>query len=342
MKHIKITLLLVLGVLTFSTLYAEKVCVTFVGDVMLGHRYEPVLDKNGSDFPFKKIQFFLDKSDILFGNLENPVSKRGTPVDKQYTFRMNPDHLSALTSAGFDVVCLANNHVLDYGREALSDTFSYLEQANILYCGAGENLMKAREPAVVSVKGQTLAFLAYSFTLPEDFYATKGKAGTAPANSDFFRKDIKKARQKYDWVIVSFHWGKEYTPVPHDRQIFLAHTAVDAGADAVIGHHPHAVQSFEIYKKKLIAYSLGNFVFGTGSHRPSGAVLKLGFSSDRSMTADIFPVVVNNYKSNFQVQLMTGKPLQKALTHIKNISSQLIKQKKHLPLRIEKDRLTWP
>lgn len=313
--------------------------VTCVGDVMMAHGMKSVLAEKGADYPFQRVKILLKKSDVVFGNLENPISARGNRYpDKDFHFLMDPPSTPALRQAGFRVMSLANNHTLDFGPDALRDTLLYLKQQNILTCGAGENLEDARKPAVVVVRKKRVAFLAYSRTFPLSFSADDGNPGTAFAEESFIREDVARAKKSNTWVIVSFHWGEEYSSVPTPIQRQLAHAAIDAGADAVIGHHPHVAQGIEIYKKRIIAYSLGNFVFGTRNpNADEGLVLKLHLRTGRPPRAEIFPIDVDNSRIAFRPQPLKNKPLKQSLSRLKALSADLGTR-----LRTKKDRAVLP
>lgn len=289
---------------------------------MMAHGMKPLLAEKGADHPFRRVQPLLEKADIVFGNLENPVGARGKRFpDKDFHFLMDPPHAAALQRAGFRVVSLANNHVLDFGPTALEDTRRQLETLGIKACGAGNNLAEARRPAVVAAGRRSVAFLAYSRTFPLAFSATEESPGTAFAETAFLREDIPRAKAAATWVVVSFHWGKEYTEVPSRALRRLAHAAIDAGADAVVGHHPHRTQGFEVYKGKIIAYSLGNFVFGTRNPDADvGVLLKLFLEPDRPPRAEIFPLRVDNLKVDFQPHPLRGEEARQALARLNRLS----------------------
>ncbi len=165
--------------------------------------------------------------------------------------------------AGFNVLSMANNHMLDYGADGLLETIHHLDSLGINHSGAGDSLSSARREAIVTCNGSKIAFLSYSLTFPKEFYADKDRAGTAPGFRPTLEEDISRARASADYVVVSFHWGQELAVMPKKYQVTAARLAVDAGADIVIGHHPHVLQGIEHYKNALIFYSLGNFAFGS-------------------------------------------------------------------------------
>jgi poly-gamma-glutamate synthesis protein (capsule biosynthesis protein) len=302
----------------------EEITIAAVGDLMLGGRTEPFLKEFGPEYPFTGVMPFLGKADIAVGNLESPISTRGTAVEnKKFTLRAGPLAARALKSAGFRVVALANNHAMDFGPLALQDTLAALDDNGILYSGAGMDLDDARTPAIVRIKGKTLAFLSYSLTFPLEFFASAGHPGTAPGYADFIKADIKKVRPAADLVIVSFHWGAELMTAAKDYQVELGHQAIDWGADLVLGNHPHVLQELEVYKGRLIAYSLGNFVFGSESNRTNfSMILLLTFQGKRLVRVEAVPLDVNNYRVKYRPHALTGKAAAEVLDSINAASAR--------------------
>lgn len=286
-------LILMAGLLWSTQAAAAEIVVNFVGDVMLAGSATPLLERRGYDYPFTATAPLLHGGDLSVANLEAPITRRGTEfVAKRYRFRTNPAATAALKRAGFSVLALANNHMMDFGPEGLHDTLANLERQGILFAGAGESLREARRPALVQVKGKRIAFLSYSLTQPVEFFATAVTPGTAPGYTAFFETDIRRARAVADYVIVSFHWGEERRNFPKPYQTEAAHRAVEAGADAVIGHHPHVLQGIEIYRGKPILYSLGNFAFGSRSAAAARSIIGRIHFTDSECYLEIFPLNV--------------------------------------------------
>ncbi len=216
-------------------------------------------------YPFAVIAPVLKKGDLVFANLECPISKRGKAEQKLFAFCAAPFTVEALTAAGINMVSLANNHTRDYGIDALEDTLELLEKHGIDYAGAGWNEERAREGAIFGINGIKTAVLAYSGIFKHgypDWRAGPEKPGTLfyPEKKQFIA-DIEKARQRADVVIVSLHWGNENTYRVNQEQRETGRLAIESGADLVLGHHSHTPQGIEIYKGKPIVYSLGNFLF---------------------------------------------------------------------------------
>lgn len=251
---------------------AESVSLSFVGDVLPAARVLELMKSNGYDYPFREAKSVLEAADITAGNLESPITDRGTPAeDKQYLFRGTKEALLAVKDAGFDFMSLANNHTLDYGWVGLSDTMDMLDDADLAHAGAGSDDQEAFTPVYIESKGMTVAFVAVTRVVPEvSWKADRNHPGVAETYTPTRAvAAIEEADKNADVVVVMVHWGEERKERPVKHQTYLAHTFVDAGADLVIGSHPHVLQGFESYKGKWIAYSLGNFVFSTTSTRSS-------------------------------------------------------------------------
>ncbi len=275
------------AVLTFilpAILLSQKsdstIHLMFAGDVTLANHFERHVGYDLS-YPFKYLGWF-GQADITMVNLENPLTRRGEPVEKLFTFRTKPEYVHILQAGGIDIVTLANNHIYDFGPDGLYDTIRILDKVNIKHVGAGINLESARKAVIFEKKGIRLAYLAYyGLGRHSDSHpATVDSAGTAMRSLDYIREDIARIRDSVDVVIINFHWGIEKQNYPGNDQIFFAHAVIDAGADFIIGHHPHVLQGIENYKGKLIAYSLGNFIFGGNSRKyERSAVLEIILNS---------------------------------------------------------------
>jgi poly-gamma-glutamate synthesis protein (capsule biosynthesis protein) len=228
---------------------------------MLGRYVGEKIKANDAGFPFEHVATVLKEADVVFGNLECPISRRGEPCQIKKPgdplLRADPDAVEGLAQSGFNVLSLANNHSLDFGEQAIWDTTALLERDGIHYVGVGTNLREARKPLLLVRNGLKIAFLAYC----SQFIADKSHAGNPPFEYRIIREDVVKAGQRADLVVVSLHFGIEYSsyPLPLDRRVL--HQIIDDGATLILGHHPHVLQGIEQYKGGLIAYSLGSFVF---------------------------------------------------------------------------------
>jgi poly-gamma-glutamate synthesis protein (capsule biosynthesis protein) len=208
----------------------------------------------------------LKSADLSFGNLETAVSTRGKPFTKEYNFRANPAALTTLKRAtGIDALNLANNHTGDYGATALLDTIAATKRTGIQPIGAGRNLRQALKPRVVERLGLRVAFVGFSEIAPIEFSAGADRPGTAWANPSEIVAAVRAARRKADIVVATFHWGIELQTLETARQRELADVAVKAGAQVVLGAHPHTLEPVRRQGGALVAYSLGNFVFDAHS-----------------------------------------------------------------------------
>ena len=242
---------------------SQEFTLLAVGDMMLSREVErrtKLLD----DFhaPFLETKEMLSNADLTFGNLETPLLD-GNPVGvNQMYFRADPRFAEGLSWAGFDVLSLANNHTTNFGVDGLDSTLSLLNEAGISYVGAGYDKSEAWSPIVKEVNGLKIAFLAYTDDVITLFNPVPNRSTVALMNLNSLQASVEELRPKVDLIVVSMHSGVEYnTTNPTSTQLEFAHTAIDAGADLVLGHHPHVLQPVEEYKGKLIFYSLGNFVF---------------------------------------------------------------------------------
>ncbi|WP_051671541.1 CapA family protein [Oribacterium sp. P6A1] len=257
---------------------SEPVELLFAGDVYLSDHVMEAYRSAGdiSGVLSEGYRQEIDSVDYFVANEEFPFSTRGKQAEnKQFTFRVSPDNVSLLKEMGIDLVTLANNHTLDYGTEALLDTISTLDDAGIRHVGAGSDLSSAAESVTVSIKGKKIAFIGATRVIPEPYWAA-AESGTgvfAAYDDTALIEKIKSAREQADFVVVYVHWGEERKENPNEVQKTLAHDIVDAGADLVIGAHPHVLQGIEYYNGVPIVYSLGNFVFG--SSIPSTALLRV-------------------------------------------------------------------
>ena len=245
-----------------NDIYRKNLRLVFVGDVMLSRGVAYQIRKNGDfNYPFLKIADYLNSFDLTVGNLEGPISDKGKNQGSIYSFRADPRLIEGLKYAGFDVMSLANNHIMDWGREALIDTRELLETGGIKTVGAGKDYSQANSPAVFEVKGQRIAFLNYTDLYLKSLSATEVSAGVSDFNAENIEFRIKDLEKNGYLVIVLMHWGEEYQTKSNASQQKLARGFVDAGASMVVGHHSHVPQEIEQYGSGWIVYSLGNFVF---------------------------------------------------------------------------------
>jgi poly-gamma-glutamate capsule biosynthesis protein CapA/YwtB (metallophosphatase superfamily) len=234
-----------------------------VGDINLGDVPGAAIAANGPRWPWESAGRWLRAADIAFGNLESAVSRRGTPFPKQFNFRGTPAALAGLRRhSGIDVLNLANNHVGDYGPQATLDTVRGVERLGMKAVGAGQSLSRALAPQVIERLGVRVGFVGFSNIAPIEFAADERRPGTAWATPESIASAVRAARARADIVVATFHWGIEKQTLESADQRALAEMAVDAGAQLVIGAHPHTLQPVRREGASLVAFSLGNFVFG--------------------------------------------------------------------------------
>ncbi len=269
----------------------ESVILAFGGDVYFTELYQQEYDKLGiSAIADEEMLQLMKDADLLMLNNEFAFSQRGEPMeDKTYTLKCDPKYVRILQDLGTDLVSIANNHVLDFGQTAFLDTLDTLKNAGIAYVGGGLNLSEALSPAVYELHGQTFAIFAATRVIPTtEWYAYENSPGILPTyNPTMLNEAIEAARPQYDHIIVYAHWGLERMEAPEDYQRELAKSYIDAGADLVLGCHPHILQGFEYYKGVPIVYSLGNYLFS--NHQDTTVLLQAEFSPDDRLTLRLIP-----------------------------------------------------
>ena len=262
------------------------------GDVLMT-RTEPA----GID-PFALLDPPLGSADFSLVNVEMAISDRGEPHWKEFVFRAPPSAAERIAAGGVGVATLANNHANDYGPDALTDTVDLLEAAGVTTIGAGRNADEAYQYRILSAgNGVRVAFVGASMIVPSSFAAGATTPGIASAHSPARARvldTVRAAAAEADAVVVAVHWGIERDTCPSNDQRLLARQLLDAGTDAVIGHHPHVLQPVELVGSKLVAYSLGNFVW----HVRSGVlgetgVLQIDFDGDGVVTWEFHPHVLD-------------------------------------------------
>ncbi len=283
------------------------ITITVAGDMMFDKHVGALIEKEGGAVVFEDYAGHLKSSDFVFGNLETALSERGIPVEgKAYTFRSSPEIAGLLKENNFTAVSIANNHILDYGTAAFTDTLQHLKAAGVFYGGGGYTREEAEAGVVIEKKDLRVGFLAFSSVIPNvAWYARENRPGILGAyriQEAAYTESIRKLKEKCDLVVVSVHWGKEGSTEVRMQEMETAHKMVDAGADVVMGHHPHVVQGVELYKGKPIFYSLGNFVFTQSRSALSNRMLvaSLRYDSEKKLAGiDLVPGII-----------MGGKPVR--------------------------------
>jgi poly-gamma-glutamate capsule biosynthesis protein CapA/YwtB (metallophosphatase superfamily) len=247
--------------------------IVAVGDILLGRgvgmRIER--DQKGYIYPFELVAPILKTGDVIFANIEEPFtdSTHSLNPNMKYVLKNKMESFEAIKHAGINIVNLANNHILDYYEKGLFDTLELLDSNGIAHAGSGKNLEEARKPAIIEKNNTKIGMISYTDMAeyiydgkPQiSFAAGENKAGVAPRKMEYILEDIEKLRGEVDILMVSLHWGiEESFEIPAEQREF-AYKIMDAGADIILGHHPHQFQGIEIYNGRPIIYSLGNFIF---------------------------------------------------------------------------------
>ncbi|SRR6056297_1033 len=313
-----------------SFLEEREIVFSAVGDIMLGRRVGRLLDENGGESAYDGFSFLFDRSDVLFGNLECSLSERGEKLlGKGIWLRASPDKAEILKDAGFSVLSLANNHILDYGNDALYDTLDFLDDMEIGHVGAGKNIGEARKPEIFTKGDVSIGFLAYnefsyyfwSYEEKRQFAARENVPGTAPMDLAPMLEDIEKLKGEVELVAVSLHWGTEESNMETKEQREIAHAMIDGGADIIIGHHPHVIQGVEIYRGRPIIYSLGNYIFDQNDeNNKQGMAAEIEISDGEMKSISLHPLYVKDKRAPIVPE---GGKLTGMLEKIKRLSGAM-------------------
>ncbi|MCD8502722.1 MAG: CapA family protein [Bacillaceae bacterium] len=296
-----------------------EITIAFAGDVMMEASIDRAMQKHGFDYPFSQVREDIEKADYAIVNLETAVTNQTKSYDKQFNFKTGPESLVALKEAGFDMVSLANNHTMDYREEGLVDTINYLNEVGLAHVGAGRNKDEAFASHTIELKGKKISFLGFSRVLPSlNWYATDTKPGIASGYQlDQMIRTIEKEKKEVDYLFVYIHWGIERNQYPEHYQFEYARAMIDAGADGIIGAHPHVFQGLDYYNGKPIAYSLGNFLFPDhvrGLTAESG-LLTLQIKEDE-ITMQLTPYHI----ANDQVSTLSEEAQEERLQQLEKLS----------------------
>ena len=323
---------------------SDLIRLVAVGDICLGLGVRDSIRQFGSDFPFVRCRQILQNADVVFGNLEMVLYEKETPLTKSRLDFKAPLHYGeGLKRAGFHVLSTANNHILDFGAPACLDTLNFLKKEGIQAVGCGENLQEARNPAILTVRGKRIGFLAYA----DDGWQSARSSGwhrysgggngqaaqpyrracVAPIKREYLLEDIRTLRQQVDLIVVSLHADLEFVTCPAPWRVRLSRQLIDAGADLILQHHPHVPQGVERYGKGMIIYSLGSFVFpvyGNGyANHPNtdrSFILAAGMRRGKIVSAEFLPVRINRFH---QPVPLYGEDRRKFLMDLHTISLPL-------------------
>lgn len=264
--------------------------LVFLGDVAPGRTMEGQLARYGPAYPWQRLAPLLQGADLAAANLESVLATRGTPLDKSYLIRAHPGAGQTLVEAGVDLVNMANNHALDFGPAALDQTLSTLEAMGIVTVGTGPSAEAARLPAILDLDGVRVAVLGYAAARWNGSVDVPATGRIAWAYPEEVQADVQAVQDRADLVIVQLHAGTEYATSPSPDQVRVARAAIDAGADLVVGHHPHVTQTVERYKDGLIVYSLGDALFDIPRQAAmQGHLLRVHATHDGLVQAELWP-----------------------------------------------------
>ncbi|MCL5094085.1 MAG: CapA family protein [Patescibacteria group bacterium] len=304
---------------------SKVIKMTSVGDIILGRSvYEKMLSL-GYMSPFSNVSERLKAADITFGDLETPLSNKVTPPTEGMSFLAPQAAIVGILASGFNILGLANNHSTNFGAETFTDTLNLLKKEKIEYVGGGENLAEARQYKILNIKNKKFAFLDVNSIIgdleagpdsPGDWHITLKPWGNLNQTQvDELLAQVRKARQESDYLTVMVHWSAEYTHDPNSEMRNLAHQVLDAGADQIIGTHPHWTQGTEVYKGKFIAYSLGNFIFDQewSAETKQGLIMDSYFYGSKLISVNLTPVLIENYHRPRILDSVEGKPIMDAV-----------------------------
>ncbi len=316
-----------------AEVHSYRLSLTAVGDVMLGRNVEIRLGNAQKDYryPVDSVRDLLRKGDIVFGNLEAPITESSISLDpkKKIIIKSGASALDTLKYAGFNMVSLANNHMMDYYEKGMYDTIAYLDGAGINHAGAGSDIEEASKLRVIENNGLKVGFLAFTEMAeyvfagnpPLRHAADDGKSGVAPLDYEIVTSRAAEAASQVDILAVSLHWGIEESFKITDKQIEYAHKLIDSGVDLIIGHHPHQCQGMEVYKGKLIIYSLGNFIFDMNDpENQESFIVKVDFDRDRMVSLTALPIMT---LQKIQVVPQTGEAAQNNLMRQQRLCNEL-------------------
>ncbi|MDI6817659.1 MAG: CapA family protein [Actinomycetota bacterium] len=303
-KKVAITTTTTLAAITSTTIgqtvvekeATETIFFLGLGNTSFGGQVAEMIEDKGIEEPFSDISTVLKNGDVVLGNLESALAPGTSPSeDKSYYMRGTPEAAKGMKAAGINLVSLANDRIMYFGDNGLRSTVNALNQAGIASAGAGNNSQEAYTSKIINVKGKKVALLAFSDVTADGELATSDQAGTAcfPERNEI-SAIIREAAKESDYLIISCHWGEEFGDAIGEHQRRFARRAIDAGADIVMGHHPHAMHGIELYNGKLIAYSMGDFIFAPGTIDYNETfILKLSLAKGMIVGAEVVPVVID-------------------------------------------------
>lgn len=355
-KHVWIAII-VLIVLMYGTLWLgnpseakenEKtddtlLTATMVGDIMFGRHVEKVTKRHGHEYLFRYVKHYFEDADYSTGNFEHPVtfSKDYEEKEKNIHLQTDASSVDALKNLNFSVLNLANNHFMDYTEKGAEDTIETFNRFDLNFVGGGLNLEEASEIDYQEVNDIKIATLGIADAYVSNSNATDREPGVLPSDPELFIPIIEEASENAELVMVHVHWGGEYDTNPSPRQEGLARAIADAGADIIIGHHPHILQPVDVYNDTIIFYSLGNFIFDQGwSSTRESAIVQYKLSESGVGQFELTPLLVKGATPT-PLGNMSGYFRQKIFNRLTKDSSLTFSQENNkLTFTVDHSRIT--
>jgi poly-gamma-glutamate synthesis protein (capsule biosynthesis protein) len=303
----------------------------FAGDTAETDAALPTIYQHGFEYPFSLTVDLIRGADVAIANIEAPITDGGRqlPVYEGYNYRAPSRSAAALAWAGFDLLTMANNHAVDYGREGIADTIANAADAGLALIGAGQSGAEARRGAIITVGEVKVGLLAYcenqlALRAYLDLFAHRGHGGAAPLTDAGLAEDIARLRPRVDMLVVALHLGTNYAP-PRASTVRWSERAIDLGADLVVDHHPHVAHPVMLHRKKPILLSLGNYAFGTPGHPELdyGYLAIAHLSGRRLDRVELVPLAVQNARVGFRPFPLDGQERDRALARLRAESAPL-------------------
>lgn len=284
----------------------DTLSILFTGDVLLDRGVRPIVERKGTEYLFRNVEKVFRRADAVVINLECPITNSNSPVHKKFIFRADTACAAGLRRAGVTHAAMANNHTNDQGRKGLADTYRHLKAAGITPLGYGLTEKERYSPAIIQKKGVTVALFNAVLFPSENWQQADGKPDVCQGEIKQLAKAIRtfKASHPEAHAVAILHWGAEFQSVPHLSQRLQARTLAEAGAEAIIGHHPHVVQKMERTGGIPVFYSLGNFVFD--QKHPDACHARLAMlrftPSGKTVTAETIPVRIEQCRPRINIE----------------------------------------
>jgi poly-gamma-glutamate capsule biosynthesis protein CapA/YwtB (metallophosphatase superfamily) len=293
---------------------ATDLTLLFAGDTNFIWGVEDLQRTRGMLYPLEEVMQMLQEADLTAVNLETAITTRGTPInEKNYIFNSNPLLASVLADVGVDMLILGNNHSMDMGSEGIEDTIQFARRRGLLTPGAGDTVTMAAQPAITEIKGLKVGFFSANEIGPASNFATGNRPGTAGIS--IVQSALRSWCGQLDLCIVNLHWGMEYATDPLPGQRATARALIRAGADAIIGHHPHIPQGVEIIEGKPVLYSVGNFLFGSVNFKQThNIVVRLVINAEekRVIRSELYAVHGIYRENEHRLRILEGSEAHEA------------------------------